>query len=104
MEAVFEVTYKQQPQMIVDVIVHGHVVADQVDAQRAITFAECLLLVPYVTSGDLADHIMGENAGKSCHNLGVPILKTSWLSLGNIQQYTPLIMILSDGYNSFILL
>ena len=71
MEAVFEVTYKHQPQMIVDVIVHGHVVADQVDVQRAITFAECLLLIPHVTSGDLADCIMGEKAGKSCHNLGV---------------------------------
>ena len=46
--------------MIADVIVHGHVVADQVDAQRAITFAEHLLLIPCVTHGDLADRIMGK--------------------------------------------
>ena len=70
-EAVFEAAYQRQPQMIADVIVHGHVVADQVDAQRAITFAECLLLVPCVTRGDLADCIVDEKAGKSCHNLGV---------------------------------
>ena len=70
-EAVFEVAYECQPQMIVDVIVHGHVVADQVDAQRAITFAEHLLLVPRVTRGDLADCIMGKKASKSHHNLGV---------------------------------
>ena len=70
-EAVFEVAYKHQPQMIVDVIVHGHVVADQVDAQRALTFTEHLLLIPRVTPGDLADCIMGEKASKSHHNLGV---------------------------------
>ena len=29
------------------------------------------VLIPRVTCGDLADHIMGEKAGKSCHNLGV---------------------------------
>ena len=28
MEAVFEAAYKHQPQMVADVIVHGHVVAD----------------------------------------------------------------------------
>ena len=71
MEAVFEVAYECQPQMIADVIVHGHVVADQVDAQRAITFAECLLLFPCVTHGDLADCIMGEKISKSHHTLGV---------------------------------
>ena len=70
-EAVFEAAYECQLQMIADVIVHGHVVADQVDAQRAITFAECLLLVPHVTCGDLADRIVGKKAGKSRHNLGV---------------------------------
>ena len=70
-EAVFEVANKHQLQMVADVIVHGHVVANQVDAQRAITFAEGLLLIPCVTHGDLADCIMGEKAGKSCHNLGV---------------------------------
>ena len=69
-EAVFEVAYECQPQMIADVIVHGHVVADQVDAQRAITFAEHLLLIPCVTR-DLADCIVSEKAGKSRHNLGV---------------------------------
>ena len=57
--------------MVADVIVHGHVVANQVYAQRAITFAEGLLLVPCVTRGDLADRIMGEKAGESHHNLGV---------------------------------
>ena len=31
-EAVFEVAYECQLQMVADVIVHGHVVADQVDA------------------------------------------------------------------------
>ena len=67
-EAVFEVAYKCQPQMIADVIVHGHVVADQVDAQRAITFAEHLLLIPCVTRGDIADCIIGEKARKSRHN------------------------------------
>ena len=70
-EAVFEVVYECQPQMVADVIVHGHVVADQVDAQRAITFAERLLLIPCVTRGNLADCIEGEKAGKSHHNLGV---------------------------------
>ena len=71
MEAVFEAAYECQPQMIADVIVHGQVVADQVDAQRAITFTEHLLLIPCVTHGDLADRIMGKKAGKSHHNLGV---------------------------------
>ena len=71
MEAVFEVAYEHQPQMVVDMIVHGHVVADQVDAQRAITFAEGLLLIPCVTRGVLADCIVGKKASKSCHNLGV---------------------------------
>ena len=71
MEAVFEAAYEHQPQMIADVIVHGHVVANQVDAQRAITFAERLLLIPRVTHGDLTDRIMGEKARKSLHNLGV---------------------------------
>ena len=71
MEAVFEVAYECQLQMIADVIVHGHVVADQVDAQRAITFTEHLLLIPCVTCGDLADCIVGEKASKSRHNLGV---------------------------------
>ena len=71
MEAVFEVAHKHQPQMVVDVIVHGHVVADQVYAQRAITFTEGLLLIPCVTCGNFADCIMGEKAGKSHHNLGV---------------------------------
>ena len=71
MEAVFEAAYECQPQMVVDVIVHGHVVADQVDAQRAITFTEGLLLIPSVTCGDLADHIVGEKAGKSRHYLGI---------------------------------
>ena len=70
-EAVFEVAYDCQPQMVADVIVHGHVVADQVDTQRAITFAEGLLLIPCVTCGDLADHIMGEKASKSRHYLGI---------------------------------
>ena len=70
-KAVFEVAYECQPQMVVDVIVHGYVVAHQVGAQRAITFTEHLLLIPHVTSGDLADHIMGEKAGKSHHNLRV---------------------------------
>ena len=71
MEAVFEAAYECQPQMVADVIVHGHVVADQVDAQRAITFAECLLLIPCVTCGDLADRIVGKKAGKSRHYLGI---------------------------------
>ena len=71
MEAVFEAAYECQLQMIVDVIVHDHVVADQVNAQRAITFAEGLLLIPCVTNGDLADRIVGEKASKSHHNLGV---------------------------------
>ena len=53
-EALFEVAHECQPQMIADVIVHGHVVADQVDAQRAITFTEGLLLIPCVTCCDLA--------------------------------------------------
>ena len=70
-EAVFEVAYEHQPQMVVDVIVHGYVVANQVGAQRAITFTEHLLLIPRITSGDLVDHIMGKKAGKSHHNLGV---------------------------------
>ena len=70
-EAVFEVAYEHQSQMVADVIVHGHVVADQVDAQRAITFTERLLLVPRVTHGDFADCIVGKKAGKSHHNLGV---------------------------------
>ena len=70
-EAVFEVAYEHQPQMVADVIVHGHVVADQVYAQRAITFAEGLLLISCVTCGNLADRIMGKKAGKSHHNLGV---------------------------------
>ena len=77
-EAVFEVAYKCQPQMVADVIVHGHVVANQVDAQRAITFTEHLVLVPHVTCGDLADHIMGEKAGKSHHNLGVVSVYIIW--------------------------
>ena len=70
-EAVFQAAYECQLQMVVDVIVHGHVVADQVDAQRAITFAEGLLLIPCVTCGDLADRIMGKKAGKSRHYLGI---------------------------------
>ena len=70
-EGVFEAAYERQPQMVADVIVHGHVVADQVDAQRAITFAEGLLLFPCVTCGDLADRIVGEKASKSCHYLGI---------------------------------
>ena len=70
-ETVFEVAYECQLQMIADVIVHGYVVADQVDAQRAITFTEHLLLIPCVTRGDFADCIVGEKASKSCHNLGV---------------------------------
>ena len=30
------------------------------------------------------------------------MLKASWLSLGKVQQYTPLIMLSSDGHNSVI--
>ena len=71
MEAVFEVAYECQPQMVADVIFHGHVVADQVHTQRARTFAEGLLLIPCVTCGDLADCIMGKKAGKSRHYLGI---------------------------------
>ena len=70
-EAVFEAAYKLQPQMVADMIVHGHVVPNQVDTQRAITFAEGLLLIPRVTCGDLADRIMGKKASKSCHYLGI---------------------------------
>ena len=70
-EAVFEVAYKHQPQMVADVIVHGHVDANQVYAQRAITFTEDLLLIPCVTHGNLADRIMGKKVSKSRHNLGV---------------------------------
>ena len=70
-EAAFEVAYEHQPQMVADVIVHGHVVADQVYAQRAITFTEGLLPVSCVTHGNLADRIMVKKASKSRHNLGV---------------------------------
>ena len=70
-EAVFEAAYERQPQMVADMIVHGHVVADQVDTQRAITFTEGLLLIPCVTCGDLADRIVGEKAGKSRHYLRI---------------------------------
>ena len=70
-EAVFEVAYEHQPQMVADMIVHGHMVPNQVDAQRAITFAEGLLLIPCATHGDLTDHIMGEKASKSRHYLGI---------------------------------
>ena len=59
LEAVFEMAQECQPQMVADVIVHGHVVANQVYAQRAITCAEGLLLIPCVTRGDLADRIVG---------------------------------------------
>ena len=68
MEAVFEVAYECQLQMVADVIVHGHVVADQV-----IKFTEGLLLVPCVTRGDLSDHIVGKEASKSRHNLVVSV-------------------------------
>ena len=70
-EAVFEVAYERQLQMVADVIVHGHVVADKVDVQRAITFTEGLLLIPCVTCGDLADCIVGEEAGKPRQYLGI---------------------------------
>ena len=70
-EAVFEVAYECQLQMVADMIVHGHVVPNQVDAQRAITFAEGLLLIPRVTRGDLADRIVSEKASKSHHHLGI---------------------------------
>ena len=79
-EAVFEVAYECQLQMIADVIVHGHVVTNQVDTQRAITFDEHLLLIPCVTCGDLADCIMGKKAGKSIHNLGVVSIGRSFRS------------------------
>ena len=70
-KAAFDTALERQPQMVADVIVHCHVVADQVYAQRAITFAEGLLLIPCVTRGDLADCIVGKKAAESCHNLGV---------------------------------
>ena len=68
-EAVFQATSECQLQMVVDVVVHGHVIANH--AQRVIAFAEHLLLIPHVTSGDLADRIVGKKAGKSHHILGV---------------------------------
>ena len=46
-EAVFDAAHECQPQMVADVIVHGHVVADYVNAQRAITFADGFLFSLY---------------------------------------------------------
>ena len=71
MEAVFDAAQECQPQMVADVIVHGHVVADQVYAQSSITFTDGLLFISCVTHGDLADRIVGKEAAESRHNLGV---------------------------------
>ena len=71
MEAVFDAAQEHQPQMVADVIVHGHVVADQVYAQRAITFTDSLLFISHVTCSDFGNRIMGEEATETRHNLGV---------------------------------
>ena len=71
MEAVFDAAHECQPQTVVDVIVHGHVVADYINTQRAITFADSFLFISCITHGDLADRIIGKKATESCHNLGV---------------------------------
>ena len=71
MEAVFDAAQECQLQMVVDVIVHGHVVADYINAQRAITFTDSFLFISCITHGDLGDRIVGEKATESCHDLGV---------------------------------
>ena len=71
MEAVFDATQECQLQVVADVIVHGHVVANYINAQRAITFADGFLFISCITRGDLGDRIMGEKAAESHHNLGV---------------------------------
>ena len=61
-EAMLDTAKEHQPQVVADVIVHGHVVADQVNAQWTITFTDCLLLASGVTYGDFADHVVSEDA------------------------------------------
>ena len=71
MEAVFDVAQECQSQVVADVVVHGHVVANYVNAQRAITFADGLLFIPSVTHGDFGDRIVSEEAAETSHDLGV---------------------------------
>ena len=70
-EAVFDAAQERQPQVVADVVVHGHVVANYINTQRAITFADGLLLVPRVTRGDFGNRVVGKEAAETCHNLGV---------------------------------
>ena len=70
-EAVFDVAQEHQLQVVADVVVYSHVIADHVDAQGAITFADGLLFVSSVSRGEFGDHIMGEKAAETCHDLGV---------------------------------
>ena len=52
-------------------VVHGHVVANYVNAQRAVTFTDSLLFIPGVTHGNFRDHIVGKKAPETCDDLGV---------------------------------
>ena len=71
MKAVFDAAKEHQLQVVADVVVHGHVVADYVNVQRAKTFADGLLLISRVTRGDFGNRIVGEKATETCHDLGV---------------------------------
>ena len=69
--AVFDAAQEHQPQVVADVIVHGHVVANYINTQRAVTFADGFLFISGITHGDLGDGIVGEKAAETRHDLGV---------------------------------
>ena len=70
-EAMIDVAQEHQPQVVVDVVVHSHVITNHVNTQRAVTFPNGLLIISVVTHGGFGDHIMGKKSAETCHDLGV---------------------------------